>query len=323
MPQATGRDLHIDSWLSQIALNYRPTGMIADQIAPIVSVAKETDVYPIFNRGEAYAIEDTRRSRGTEARRVTRSVGSGNYVAKNYALAYDLPVEDRANMDAALSFELENGAVRYLTDKLVLDWDRRILNVVGSASNVSTGFLPASSWIGGGDPISQLWAVMEQVQSQTGTKPNSMVFGWRAWNMFRRNAQARNFVNGTNNGGGALTRGNAQSALELDRLIVAGAFYNTANEAQAAVLSNNPLHDSVLAYYAPLAPSRDTPSFMYSFRWTDPQLGAPFAAIRHPYDSRKRVEGVEVQYYQDERVTGSEYGALLRGVGSSQGSGIT
>jgi hypothetical protein len=37
--------------------------MIADQICPIVPVAKETDSYPIFNRGEVFAVEKTLRVR--------------------------------------------------------------------------------------------------------------------------------------------------------------------------------------------------------------------------------------------------------------------
>lgn len=127
MGNATGRDLHVDQLLTQIAINYRPVGMIADQIAPIVSVQKETDSYPVFNRGEAFAIEQTRRARGAEANRVTRSVSSSQYSARNYALAYDRPVEDRANVDPAWQIELETGAVQYLTDKLMLDFDRRTL----------------------------------------------------------------------------------------------------------------------------------------------------------------------------------------------------
>ena len=61
---------------------------------------------------------------------------------------------------------------------------------------------------------------------------------------------------------------------------------------------------------------------LYSFRWTAPELGTPMAAIRHTWDTRKRVEGVECQYYQDERITGSEYSALITSVGSSQASGL-
>lgn len=326
MGMSTGRDLHVDSLLTDIALNYRPTGMIADQIAPIVNVDKETNIYPVFSRAEAFAIESTIRSRSAEARRITRSVSSASYACKNYALAYDLPIEDRANMDIPLQFELDAGAGRYVQDKLFLDWDQRVLSMVGSAANVSTGFLCGSSWVAGatpGDPISMIWKMFEQVQTQTAQKPNSLLFGWRAWNFFRRNLNARNYVLGLNNGGGAVTRQNATDAFEIDRLLVAGAFYNNANEAQAAALSNNPIHDAVLAYYAPTAPSRETPSFMYSFRWTNPLLDTPLAVIRHPYDTRRRVEGIEMQYYQDERITGFDYAALLLGVGSAQAAGLT
>lgn len=328
MGTSTGRDLHIDTYLSEIAINYRPGGLIADMIAPIVSVSKETNVYPVFSRKEAFSIEDTTRSRATEAKRITRSVGSAAYACKNYALAYDIPIEDRANMDAALQFELEGGAGRYLQDKLMLDWDRRVLSLVASASNVATGFLTGSAWnapvdANQGDPVSMIWRAMEQQQSLTAQKPNSILFGWRAWNLFRRNSKIRNFVLGTNNGGGAVTRQAAQDAFEIERFNVAGGFYDTSNEAQPASLTPNPLHDSVLIYYAPTAPSRETPSFMYSFRWTSPELGTPLAVIRHPYDTRRRVEGIEMQYYQDERITGSDYGVLLLGVGSAQANGLT
>lgn len=325
MGLSTGKDLHVDQLMSEIAINYRPSGMIADAIAPIVEVGKETDIYPVFSRAEAFSIEDDLRARGQPAKRITRSVSSASYLAKNYALAQPVYIEDRANMDAALQFELETGAARYLVDKLTLNWDRRVLNTVGSASNVSTGFLCGSSWVGptNGDPISQIWKAMEQQQNVTAQKPNSILFGWRAWNYFRRNVNARNYVLGTNNGGGAVTRTAAQEAFEVDRLLVAGAFYNTANEAQAEALSNNPIHDAVLIYYAPLAPSREAPSFMYSFRWTNPLFGTPFAVIRHPFDSKTRIEEMEASYYQDERVTGASYASLLLGVGSAQANGLT
>ncbi len=323
MGSATGRDLHVDQLLSQIALNYRPEGMIADQIFPIVPVMKESDSYPVFNRGEAFAIEKTSRSRGTEANRVTRSVSSAQYVVKNYALAQDTPIEDRANMDAAWQFELEAGAVRYLQDKLMLDWDRRAMSL--AVSNVATTFLTGSSWVAAanaGDPVSIIWQMMEQVKATTAKKPNSLIFGWQAYNYLRRNVNIRNFVNGLNNGQGAVTRAGIQNAFEVERLLVAEAFYNPRNENQTAAFSTTFPRDAVMAYYAPLNASREQPSFGYSFRWTAPEIGVPMAAIRHEYESRSRVDGIEVQYYQDERVTGAEYGVLLTGVGSAQANGL-
>ncbi len=319
----TGRGLHVDTLMSQIAINHRPDGFIWDQIAPIVPVAKETDSFPVFNRGEAFAIENDLRSRGTEANRITRSVASAQYACKNYALAADTAVEDRANMDAAFQFELDAGSTRYLTWKLWLAADRRILPKAVAA--VGTTFLTGSSWIAAtnyGDPVVQVLQMQETIRATTAQKPNSLIFGWRAWNYFRRNPAVRNMILGANNGGGLVSRQQAQNIFEVDRFLVAEAFYNPANEAQTAVYSTTFPHDAVMAYYAPLAPSRETPSYMYSFRWTNPELGVPFAAQRHEFDTRKKVDGIEVGYYQAEEITGASFGAILTGVGSAQANGL-
>ena len=164
MGNSTGRDLHIDQVLTQIAINYRPQNMIVDMIAPIVPVAKETDLYTVFSRAEARALESTARSRGNEARKITRSVSSAGYIVKNYALGSDIYLEDRVNVDAAYEAELVTGATQYVTDKLFMDWENRVLLKVGSASNVSTGFLPSSAWnatANPGDPIIQICTVMD------------------------------------------------------------------------------------------------------------------------------------------------------------------
>jgi hypothetical protein len=324
MGSATGRDLHVDQLLSQIAINYRPSGMIGDQVFPIVPVQKETDSYPVFNRGEAFAIEKTIRTRTTEAYRVTRSVSSAQYAVKNYALAHDTPIEDRANMDAAWQFELEAGQARYLQDKLMLDMDRRILST--AVAGVSTTFVCGSSWIAAsnpGDPFSMIVQAAEHIKATTAQNPNSIIFGWRALQWARRNINMRNLVNGTNNGGGILSRAQIQNALEMERMLAAEAFYNPSNENKTATFSTVFPADAVMIYYAPTAPSRETPSFGYCFRWTSPELGTPMAVIRHPFESRTRVDGIELQYYQDERITGSEYGVMISGVGSAQAGGLT
>jgi hypothetical protein len=321
MNMSTGRDLHIDNFLTNIAINFRPQGMIADMIAPVVVVQKESDVYPIFSQAEMFAIESTLRSRGKEANKITRSVSSAQYLAKNYALARDMYIEDIANMDAAVQFEMGLGATRHILDGLRLDWERRVITQISTTTAVASVFLPSSSWVGGGDPISQVMQIMEQQMGMTGYKMNSLGFGWRAWSYFRRNANVRNLINGTNNGRGFVTRQQAQELFEVDRFWVQESFWNTANEAQSMNLVS-PFADRVIAYYAPLTPSREEPSFMYSFRWQNPSLPAPMVVERHPYDSRKKIETIEAGYYQDEVITGPTFGAVLAGVGSSQANGL-
>ena len=41
---ATGRDIHVDVPLSNVAVNYRPMGHIADMIFPVVGVQKHSDL---------------------------------------------------------------------------------------------------------------------------------------------------------------------------------------------------------------------------------------------------------------------------------------
>jgi hypothetical protein len=326
------RELHIDTHLTNLAINYRPQNFIADQIAPIVPVDKESNSYPIFSRFENFAIEDTTRSRGTEAKKVTRSVSSANYLARNYALGFDVTVEDLANMDAAFRGELDLGAAKYLVGKLGLDMERRVLTLATNTAAVSSVFVPSSAWnvtgtaaTPGGDPFSQVMQMIEQVQGFTGQRPNSILIGWKAWNYMRRNYNMRNLINGVNNRGGTVTRDQVASIFEVDRFLVSEALWHTANEnaVNSGQLTANPMTDKLLVYYAPMAPSREDPSFMYSFRWTPNGYPAPFTVERHAYDTRKKVETIEAGYFQDERVTGSDYGALLVGVGSAQANGLT
>ena len=321
MAWSTGKELHIDQNLTQIALNYRPVGMIADMIAPIVNVAKETDIFPVYSRAEILSLESTLRARGTEARKVTRSVGSQAYTVKNYALGHDIYLEDRANIDAAYEAELYGGAVQYVQNKLMMDWENRLIAKVNTTTSVSTVFNVGSAWvIDNGDPIAVVFKAMDQLQATTGMRPNNILFGYNAWNLMRRNVNVRNIINGVNNGGGLVTRQQIQSVFEVDRLLVSDVFFNTANEAQAESLSS-PMANNVLLYYAPPNPSREVPSFMYSFRWAAP--GLPNMTVeRHPFDSRRKIETIEVGYYQDEQITGSDYGALIKNVNVSTGSGL-
>lgn len=321
MAFSTGpRELHVDQHLTNLAINYRPQNFIADQIAPIVPVMKQRDTYPVFSRFEAFSTEDTRRAPGTQAKKITRSVGSSFYQAENYALGSDITIEDMANMDDAYRFELEVNKSRYLMTKLGLDYEKRVLTLAANTTAVNTVFVCNSIWLasGGaagqnaGDPIAQIFQMKEYMQGLTGQAPNSILIGWRAHARMMRNYHVRNFIKGTNNGGGLVTRDVLAPLFEVDKYLVSDALWHTANEAavNSGVLQN-PIADSLILYYAPPSASRDDPSWMYSFRWQNPALPAPMTVFRHPYDTRNQTETIEAGYYQDERITGSDYAVSL------------
>lgn len=309
-------DLHLSQLLTQMAMGYQPQGIIADKIFPIVRVAKQTDAYAVFSRQEALTIESTTRAPGTEARKITRSVTSATYTAKNYALKADLTLEDRVNMDAGFAAQLVGGRAKYVLNKLMLDWDRRVSLLVNSTSNVGSSSNVSSAWNGAGNPLGNIWTAIDNARYRTGYRPNQLVLGTKAWDSLSRDTTVRNLIFGTNNGGGYPTLDAVAKVFGIERAMVGNALYSSSNEAQAeAVAVVYP--DNALLAYVPSAPSVDDPSFGYSFRWSQP--GLPEMNIEmHPYDEKIKSDEIEAGYYQDEKITGPEYGFLLTAVNSSQ-----
>lgn len=316
--------LHIDKHLSNVALNYKPVGFFAQDIAPIVIVNKQTDLIPEFSQADLWRIDDTTRAPGAEANRVSISVSSQQYVAKNYALRADITIEDRANADPNFIRTLEEGRVMGVQDKLMLDWDRRVALQVTSTSNVGTSANVASSWAGadGGfanaDPYGDILNVMDDVEDGTGYRPNAIVFGGEAWREFRQSDTVIDKVRmtGVTGAGMAIAQNQVRDLFEVERVSIARAYFNSADEGQAQTLARI-FDPHVLVYYVPPRASIVVPSFMYSFRWSGNGL-SNMTVERLPFDRRTKSEGVEIGYYQDELITSSALGGLVTNVTCSQ-----
>ena len=321
---AKSHDLHIDALRSEMAMGYRPDGSIAGDIMPIVNVDKQSDLYVVFSRAARLRRVPTARSPGKQANLIDEPVGSASYRCLNYALKAAVTLEDRSNADPVFLDQIIDGRTRLVLDLLNIDWELRVANLVNSGSNVGSFSSVASAWTDGvnATPVGDINTVIDNAYDRTGKRPTDLVFGLTAWRLFRRSTEARNLIFGTNNGGGFVSRQATADLFEVDRIHVGEAFRNTgqelpdaggvnAGETIAKIWDNN-----VLVSYRPTAPSREEPSFAYSFRWVRP--GLPNMTVeRHPFDSRTKSEEVEVGYYQDERITGSEYAFLLEDVNSS------
>lgn len=312
---ATSHDVHVDRLLSEMAIDYRPEGFIADQIFPMVEVQKQSDLYTVFDRGERLRQQKTVRAPGTQARQIVRDVGSDTYFANNFALAYPVTIEDRANADAVLVSNLYEGGAQYCLDHLMLDWEVRVATQVTNTSNVGSSSAVSSAWDGAGNPLADMNQAIDNVHYSNGMKPTDVTFGIDAWDSFRRDTTVRDIIFGTNNGGGYPSTEQVANLLGVKRVHIGGVFQNTADEGQDESLSSI-WGDNVLVYYRPDSPTRERPSYAYNFRWVQP--GLPNMVVeRHPYDTKTKSELVEVGYYQDEKVTGSTYGFLIVACNSS------
>jgi len=315
---AVGREVHIDVPLSNVALDYSQSGKyIAPMIAPVVDVPNLSGIVPSFSRRDRTSIVDDTRAPGTQANRIRREVGSDSFYCKNRALKEAVTLEDMKNADPIYLQKLYNGAAEFVTDKLMLNWENRIALQVTSGSNVGSYSAVASAWTDGAnsDPLANVLTGLDNVQDLTGYRPNKVVFGDLSWRYFRRSNVVRNLIFGTNNGGGYPSTQQVAALLDVEQVEVGAAYKDSANRAQTESLTQI-WGNNVLMSYSPPSPSIYVPSFMYSFRWAVP--GVPnMQAEMHGFDSKTKSEEVEVGYYQEEKITGSEYAFLLVAVDSS------
>lgn len=316
----TGRDVHIDAPLTNVVIAYRPEGMIADMVAPEVPVPKQSDMFWMWDVGEAFRTQDDLRAPGDEPNRMIVAVGTATFFAKNYALSLPVPYEDIENADANTILGERGARGEAIKDRLYLNWELRLARQVTSGSNVGSYSAVASGWTDHANctPVDDLNTAINNQADYSGYRPNRAIFGGYAWRHFRECDQVIDRIYGTAGSGMGLngrqvTIENVKAMFELDDVLVGGAYRNTAEEGQAHSLSMI-WHDNVLVYYAPQQPRKDKPSFMYSFRWNK-IMNMQAEVHQRP---RAKAEEVHVGYYQDEKICAKALSFLITGVGSSQ-----
>lgn len=320
-----GRGVHVDQYLTNVILNYRPRDFIAEDIFPVVAVPKQSDAYLQWTQADLFRRPNTRRSPATEANLVHVDASSAKFFCENYALADKVTLEDRENADPLFVRTLEEGKVMRLRDFLLLDAEVRIADQITSASNVGSAVAVASAWndYANADPLSDIWTVIDNVRIATGYRPSRVLFSQVGWDGFSRNDKVISKVNpsgGVLGGGPTATPVQAAALLQVDQVLVGAAAYNTAGEGIPQSLSDV-WGENVVVYYAPPRPSMEVPSAGYTFRWQRPAI-PDMAVERHPYDSRRKAQFFEVGVYQDEVISGKPLINLIQAVNSSTTGGI-
>jgi hypothetical protein len=97
----------------------------------------------------------------------------------------------------------------------------------------------------------------------------------------------------------------------VQRLLHGRAIKNNAVEGQAASITNVWGNNALLCYVAP-GVGLETATLGLQIRWTPEGIPAPFQVFRYDDpDPGKKVEVVEVGYYQDEKIVAKNLGYLM------------
>jgi hypothetical protein len=310
---ATGRDLHIDTPLTNMVIGFEPQGFIVQDIFPAVPVAKQSDVYYKWTKGDFFRIPDTVRAPKTKGRSVVFNVSSDTYFAKNYALVHEEAFEDMANADQILKSRQKR--VRALKNLLTLDWENRVASLITSGSNLGsyTTLSGTSQWsdYANSDPVNDVETGKEAIRSTTGLDTNLMIIGHAAYRKLIHHPDILDRIKYVQKG--VVTADVLAAVFEVERILIGKAIKNTGEEELSDSFSDI-WGDNVVLAHVTRAPDPDgkDPSLGYAFRWVAPLFGnRPWVAEIWNDPDGGNFENRRVQYYQDEKIIASELGYLI------------
>jgi hypothetical protein len=318
--------LYIDPLLSNFAVTYRPQGFISQDVLPIIQVAKQSGIYARLEQADQFRIPDTTRAPGDEAKITRFRVGSDNYFCVNRALKTRVPVEDLANAQPPFLQYLEQARTGTTMNQLLLDLEKKTADIFATGAGSSAAV--ASAWsvlAGAGSPFNDINVAKDNVRNSTGYHPNTIIFGYNAWEDYRRHNETINKVFRTAQPGAAPTPGDAELAtvariFDVQRVFVGRAYKQTGAENITAG-AGYPLAANIapvwsnfvwVGYQKMDAMTVEDPTFAAAFRWTVP--GIPSLQVeRLPYNAYTKSEDLEVGYYQIEKLVDSRLGFLITG----------
>jgi len=305
---ATGRELHIDVPLSNVVVGRRPEGFIADQLLPITPVDKQSNIYYKFAHKEWLRHEAgiTRRAPMTEAKKVSFTVSSDGYYAENYALGAEWPVEDEVNADTVLQWATNNAL--FVTDRLMIDYEMRVADLAVQSANVATIFLASSGWNSAArTALTDMLSWRDSFKDITGQMPNTLIIPRGVMSKLKVNDQLRDILFGDR--GGVVSAQQIGGLLDIPTVLTPLSQVNTAVEGDpqtgtfADIWGGN--GNLWMGKINPLA-GMFTDTWAQAFRWTSPLFGTPMAVQRYPFDPKRKCYGIEVSYYQDEKIVSSD-----------------
>jgi len=296
-------EVHVSAPLTNIAVKYQDPAFIAEQIFPVVPVAKEADKYYQFGKERLRRV-DTLRAIGAKSREVDWAPTTAEYNCEEYALKEFLA--DRVVNNADVAVQPVINTVQHVTHLVRRDYESRVQALVQSTGTI-TQYATATS-IGGAkwdaasgqDPQKDVDNAKTTIRRAIGVQPNTMLLSEPCAQALVRWLKSKNAVTYME----WLRESKLPPRLwELD-LIIGSTVENTAMEGQAETIADI-WGENVLVFYRHNGP----PSLnMISLGFTIRQKNF---TTKTWYDDEREGNYYQVSTIQTEKVVSASCGFLI------------
>ena len=262
-------EVHISAALTNLSIKYQNTGYIADIICPRVRVGKQADKYYVYDKAHM-RIDNTKLGNDkSSANQASFGLSNVAYYCEGYALKDLVTLKALANADPAIDLRVDT--TELLTDKILIDRERRVAALLLSTSNITqyTTLSGTGQWSdyasGVSDPISDIKTGIKTIRDATGLKPNTIVMDSDVALTLAAHPDMIDLVKGHTNVAEATILAVLRDLFGLNP-VIAGSVYNTAAEGQTDSLSPSWGKDVLIAYVAPTMGLR-VATLACSFDW--------------------------------------------------------
>lgn len=296
---------HVDRPLTNISVAYMQDAseFIADKIFPKIPVAKQSDTYFVYDRGDFLRDEAAERANGTESAGGDYNISEADpYYCRVYAFHKDVTERDRANSDDPLQPDAD--ATDYVSEKLLIRretiWTEKFFKsgvwgteIAGVPSGASTN--QVVQWNkAGSDPIKDITDQIVAMKAKTGKRPNTIVMAPEVFYALKNHDDILGRIVYTQKG--IVTTDLLCELFEVENIYVAWAISNKANKG-AAEDTGFIFGKNLLLCYVESKPGIKKASAGYTFTWTGflgaGVMGNRISRIPMPWlgEGTERIEG--------------------------------
>ena len=314
MGQPTRQQIYKDLLLTNMAIRYQPTDLVAERAFPTVPVGLPSGYFPRFKKGAWFRDEASVRGWGDTAKRGGYPIGTGTYACKDVSFGKKVPDEERKySAGPAISPDIQ--ATAFVTNKVLLRKERIVAAACCLAANWASTDDIEGAWATPSTStfITNTESGIEAVRKATGRRPNKLVIEAATFAAVKQGADvlARIQYGGGPNDPAKVTAQMLAQLFDLDECLIAGGVYSSEDEqydgddfTAASIWETNAGKGAAILLYVPRVASIQEPSAGYLFN-TEQRY------IRRYREEAPMADIIECHEEFDFQITGNDLGYLM------------
>ena len=310
MAEITSRDVHVDQLLTNMSIGYKNDLYIADSIAPIVQVRRQSDIIPKYDQSHWFRNQAALRAPGTMSQRGGFTVDtSATYYCPRYSFGFEIPDETRDNTD--MPYDLDRDGTAFVTDRLMMMREVTAASRFFTTSIWGADVTPAVLWstYGTSTPLVDITTYQDAVEGRIARMPNRFVMGKQVFSVLKWHPDIADRIKYVQRA--VVTTELFGSLLDIESVLVGRAIYTATLEgvAEASVVYQRIWGKNCLLLHVPSAPSLMTPAAAYTFTWN--RVPNSIQYFTRKRNDEREVDILEGNTYFDQRVTSSRAGQFI------------